>query len=131
MNKIEKHEKTTIKNIFANKGEEYFRNLESTFIKEASSRKGYLISLGGGAVMKESNMQSLLKTSLVISLVRDVSHISNKEFINRPLCSCKAQLADLISERKSLYKKYSDEEITNDSLENVIKKIGEILWSFM
>ena len=128
---IEKHEKTTIENIFANKGEGYFRNLESAFIKETSSKKGNLISLGGGAVMKESNMQSLLKTSLVISLKRDVSHISNKEFINRPLCSCKEQLTDLISERKNLYKKYSDVEITNDSLETVIKKIGEILWSFM
>ena len=72
-------------------------------------------------------MELILKNSLVVSLSRNISDIKDNEFINRPLCTCKSQLLELISARASLYKKYSDLEIENDSFEKSIKKIGEIL----
>ena len=127
-NEIEKQEGSKIAEIFAEKGEQYFRRLESSLIEKYSTSKGNIISLGGGSVLSENNMNNILNLSLVISLSRNPSTIQEKEFVNRPLCTCKAQLVDLISKRKRLYEKYSDLHIENDgSMEKVIEKIGEIL----
>ena len=130
-NEIEKQERSKIAEIFAEKGEPYFRSLESSLIEKYSNLKGIIISLGGGSVLFENNMNNILNSSLVISLSRDPSIIQEKEFVNRPLCTCKGQLVDLISKRKRLYEKYSDLHIKNDgSIEKAIERIGEILWSF-
>ena len=128
---IEKREQRTISAIFKENGENYFRKIESSLLKEVSGFKGYIISLGGGAVLNKENMELILKNSLVVSLKRNISDIKDNEFINRPLCTCKSQLLELISVRALLYKKYSDLEIENDSFEKSIKKIGEILWNSM
>lgn len=125
---IEKRENKKISEIFTNNGEDYFRSIESSLIKEVSNQKGNLISLGGGAVLNKENMQNILKYSLIVSLKRDIKTINDNEFVNRPLCNCREQLMALITNRQDLYKKYSDIEIVNDgSFESIFKKIGEIL----
>lgn len=45
---IEKHEKAKICRIFQEKGEDYFRYLETKIIKEVSSLDRCVISTGGG-----------------------------------------------------------------------------------
>lgn len=45
---IAEKEKSSIKDIFAYKGESYFRHLESLFIESFSTQKGHIIATGGG-----------------------------------------------------------------------------------
>src|SRR2546423_1613587 len=49
----------SIKDIFANQGEEAFRQLEEQVIKEGSLLSGHVISVGGGAVVREANRNVL------------------------------------------------------------------------
>jgi len=53
-NYIERKTGKTISEIFAESGEQYFRDLEYEAAKELSLKKGYVISAGGGTpCMKE------------------------------------------------------------------------------
>ena len=50
---LEEKENRIISDIFSNEGEEYFRNLETKYLKELSEKEGLIISTGGGAVKKK------------------------------------------------------------------------------
>ena len=49
---IEKQEKTKIKDIFSEKGEDYFRSVETTIFEELMYGNEIVISTGGGLVIK-------------------------------------------------------------------------------
>ena len=49
---IERQEGCSISEIFATKGEECFRQLESNLVEKLSGEGGYIISTGGGVVEK-------------------------------------------------------------------------------
>ena len=66
---IEEKEGMTISNIFAEKGEEYFRNLETAVIKELMLRdKPTIFSTGGGMPLREENAQLLKELGVVVYL---------------------------------------------------------------
>src|SRR5215218_3962783 len=48
-----------IKDIFELQGEERFRDLESEAVKEVMARKDVVISMGGGAVLREENREAI------------------------------------------------------------------------
>lgn len=84
---IEERENTTIVNIFEVKGEEYFRKLESSMLKELADRKNVVISLGGGTISSKENFDFVHKTGFVIYLkaTAEVLYGRLKNKINRPL----------------------------------------------
>lgn len=51
-----------INGIFEEQGEEYFRKLETEYLKKVSVYQNYIISLGGGTIAFNDNL-SILKTS--------------------------------------------------------------------
>ncbi len=58
-----------INQIFAQKGEEYFRTVEAEVVGElAKSLRGGVISLGGGAVLRAENVQNLKETGRIVYL---------------------------------------------------------------
>jgi shikimate kinase len=57
-----------IPELFALHGEEGFRTLERTVIEEVSKIQDLVISLGGGAVLRDDNVASLLLTSVIVHL---------------------------------------------------------------
>lgn len=60
---IEKHESRTISSIFENEGEETFREIESSYLRELLAQSGAkIISLGGGTVCNQNNL-ILIKSS--------------------------------------------------------------------
>lgn len=129
---IIKHENgKSIESIFNEKGEAYFRQIESKIIKEYSSKVGYIISLGGGAILNKENLNVIRPNSIIFNVKRDVKSINENEIKNRPLCKCKNDLLKLIENRKEIYAKYADFEIDNSgSLENSIKQIWRCLWRY-
>ena len=66
---IEKKQNTTISEIFAMKGEEAFRDMETETVKELSDTlDNCVISVGGGLVLREVNRELLRKLGTVVYL---------------------------------------------------------------
>jgi len=84
---IEKRENMKISEIFAIKGEPYFRKIESEIIKEVSKKDKCVISTGGGVVLKEENMNELEKNGIIINLSASPDKIFERTSLDksRPL----------------------------------------------
>jgi len=127
---VNKTGKTTIQ-LFEN-GEEYFRDIESETCKELAEYDNILISTGGGVIKRKSNIDVLSKEGLIIFLDRPVDNILGDVDVSfRPLLKDgKEKLLKLYDERYTLYNKYADEIVLNNSdVRVVIDKIKEIIKS--
>jgi shikimate kinase len=65
---IEKHEGIKIVELFERKGEDYFRRIETTFLKNFSEDEKSIISLGGGAIASDVNFGIIKSTGKIIYL---------------------------------------------------------------
>ena len=121
---LEEKENRIISDIFSNEGEEYFRNLETKYLKELSEKEGFIISTGGGAVKKKENIDILKKNGIVIFLNREINDISKENHKHRPLLQDINNIQKLYDERIDLYKKYSDIIIkNNDDMDIIVDRI--------
>lgn len=87
---VEAEEQQTIAEIFAARGERHFRALEAAAIRSASSLRGQVVAVGGGAVLDPGNVTNLRGTGDVVWLDAPVSalvmHLSaDAEQVTRPL----------------------------------------------
>ena len=107
---IEKKEKTSIREIFAAKGEAYFRKAEKEAIEKASLMKSVVIDAGGGAVIDPENVENLKKKSTLICLWAEPEVIleRTKKYTHRPLLSAGeglAKIKELMDHRKPFYER--------------------------
>jgi shikimate kinase len=65
---IERAEGMKVRDIFSQKGEAYFRQLEKTALREVLQRQEQVIATGGGVVMDEENLKILQEKSLLVCL---------------------------------------------------------------
>ncbi len=105
---IEKEAGMEIKEIFALHGEEYFRDLESEVIKRFKNKKGAVISLGGGAVIRRENIDLLRENNVVFCLSADIDRVFENIGSNtasRPLLSGKTreEAKKLLDDRREAY----------------------------
>src|SRR3972149_1160701 len=66
---IVKSEGMPIAEIFKRHGEPYFRDVEARVLKEISKRKNAVISTGGGAVLREENIEALRLNGVLVCLM--------------------------------------------------------------
>lgn len=130
---IEEQEGMKISEIFQDKSEEYFRQVETNIIQKFSNMKNQIISLGGGAFENKQNRQCLFNTGIVFYLYASVDILYDriKEQKNRPLLLCespKKKLEELLILRENNYKKSnviidtsykSIDEITDEIIRNI------------
>jgi shikimate dehydrogenase len=64
-----------ISDIFAQKGEEYFRNIEALAVKETAKKNGVVIATGGGAVLRQENVTALKQNGVIFFLNRPLEDI--------------------------------------------------------
>ena len=105
---IEKQEQKTIPQIFKEKGEPYFRNLEKQKIKEFKNKDGYVVSTGGGLGADEENMKIMKQNGIVVWLDVSLDEVLNrcKGDTNRPLLNQPLEnLSNLYNQRKKVYSK--------------------------
>lgn len=127
---IEKLTNLKIKEIFTQFGEEKFREIESNIIDQLSKKRGVIISLGGGSLIKQENARKIMTNSTIIFINRDLSFIkkNKKAKLTRPLLKNEIEIDKLYLERYNIYHKYSDIEInTNGTKLNTLNKILEAL----
>lgn len=65
---IEDKERKKITQIFSEKGEEYFREIENRVLMELSSLSNHIIALGGGTIASDNNLKIIKQTGLLIYL---------------------------------------------------------------
>lgn len=119
---IEKLENRAISDIFAENGEEYFRNVESQIIKEIALKTGCVISTGGGAILKSENIKNLRKNGKIYFLDRPLQKLFPTS--DRPTANNEEKIRELFNARYPIYKKVADKIIdANQSAEKVAKEI--------
>lgn len=129
---IEEREKMTIPQIFEKYGEGYFRDVETDVIKSLADKKGAVISLGGGAVIRRENIDLLRKKHLVFCLNADIERVYKNIGANtasRPLLSGKTmeEAKELLNSRKEAYANCDYAlDVTNMEKEHTADKILEI-----
>lgn len=107
---VERKAGKTIPEIFADDGEEVFRQLETQVLAELGKRSGLVIATGGGCVTREENFPLLHQNSRIVWLKRCPTSLPTK---GRPL-SQKISPAVLYDQRRYLYKAFSDAAVDND-----------------
>jgi len=75
---IESRSGTTIAEIFADSGEDAFRDLEATVVADLCSRSTTVIAMGGGAVLREENQKCLANCQAVVWLTASAEAIQER-----------------------------------------------------
>ena len=109
--------------IILEKGEEYFRNLETDAVRTAAKQTGTVISVGGGAVLREENVDTLKQNGILVYLDRPLDELISD---GRPLS---VNIEKLYEERKEFYEKAADIKIKSQptpeqTADEVIKALG-------
>lgn len=128
---IVEKEKMTIDEMFE-KGEDYFRDIESSGVKDICKWENTVIATGGGVVKRQENIDILKENGFIIFIDRPIENIiSDVDTDTRPLLKeGKERLYKLLEERYKLYQDCCHIEIINDGeLENLIEKLLLILES--
>ena len=105
---IEDKLKMSIKEIFKEKGELYFRKLEETTTLEESKKKNIIISLGGGAFINSKIRKNILSNSKSFWLDMDTTLLEARlnKSKERPLLAgknLKESIVKIYKERKNTY----------------------------
>ena len=108
--------------IINEKGEEYFRNLESKVCAELSSVSNGIIATGGGAVLREENVRLLKHNGILFFLDRKLEKI--RPTASRPLSNSIEKLKAVYKERYPIYKSAADYSI--ESNENVMDSANKV-----
>jgi shikimate kinase len=130
---IEQETGSKISEIFAKKGELYFRELETKTIKLLTVLDKTVISCGGGVVLKAENMDELEKCCLIICLTAGPEIILERtKGSSRPLLSVKEPLLkikEMLKTREPFYKRAKFTIDTSKlSVQDTVKEIiGKVL----
>lgn len=101
----------TIPEIFAEDGEEVFRDYETQVLAELGKQSGLVIATGGGCVTKERNYDLLHQNGQIYWVVRDLSALSTE---GRPL-SQQNSLREMYRVREPMYFRFMDWLIHNNT----------------
>lgn len=108
---IEKEEKRQIKDIFAEEGEEAFRNMETAYLRKLQDREeDMIVSCGGGIILREENIELMQKAGEVIYLKASPYTIYKrvKNSDKRPILNGHMNveyISDLMEKRLPFYEK--------------------------
>ena len=125
---IEERQGMTVSEIFATKGELFFRDLETGALKELLEEKELMvISVGGGLPLREENRRLLQQLGHVIYLKAEPETIYNrvKGDTTRPLLQTEnpmEKIREMLGQREEKYQVAADKIVTVDD-----KDLSEIL----
>lgn len=117
---ITEGESRPIPKIFEEKGEEYFRALETEAVKTAGKEKGLVIATGGGAVTREENYFPLSQNGIIVFINRDAKKLPTE---GRPLSQQNGVKA-LYEKRLPMYRAFADIEIDGNG---TVEETAEII----
>jgi shikimate kinase len=127
---IEQHENQTIAEIFATKGEEYFRLIESQKLKHwAWAATAFVMATGGGAPCFHNGIDVINQSGISIFLDLPIREILNrlKNNSTRPLLGLslrekEEKLKDLLIKRQATYER-ANIRVQSSDVTNLVQKI--------
>ncbi|TRZ48902.1 shikimate kinase [bacterium] len=133
---IELKEKRIIPEIFAKKGEPYFRKIERQALEKVAKEKNFVVACGGGIVIDADNVKTMKATGRMICLTATPAVIWERacNFKHRPLLNVpdpKKQIELLLKLRAPYYalvdktidtSKISVKEAADKITKSIIKK---------
>ena len=122
---IEKKEGKKVREIFSEKGETYFRQLEKQALSEVLEHKEQVIATGGGVIMDEENLQLLKNKTLLVCLTASTDAILKRvgNGAKRPLlkgANRKERIEQLMGQRE---KNYAQAHLCVDTSESTIDQV--------
>jgi shikimate kinase len=107
---IEKRAGCTVSELFAEKGEEYFRDLERKVSEELGKAEGAVIACGGGLPLQENCMAALKQYGVVIWLRRDPGETyDGLDISGRPLAQQgREAFLERFARREPVYRRWAD-----------------------
>ena len=130
--RIEIEQKRKISDIFAEDGEETFRDMETNLLKHLQDREeGFVLSIGGGMPVREENRTLLRNLGTVVYLKTSKAEIIRRVSgdKNRPLLQggdLDEKVTNLMKAREQIYKDIAHKEVVTDG-KNPQKVVNEIL----
>ena len=131
---IVREQRMSISDIFAKKGEEYFRNLETDLVKKISAMDNIVVSCGGGTVMRQCNVDEMKKNGTIVLLTAEPQTVYQRvrNSHNRPLLEENMNpeyIGKLMEERKTKYEAAADFIVKTDgrSAKEICLEIKECL----
>ncbi|MBI4978892.1 MAG: shikimate kinase [Spirochaetes bacterium] len=132
---IREREQTTISGIFADKGESYFRTVESAVLADLLSRDNIVLSTGGGIIVSENNRRLLHENAFVVYLSCPVSILIERiaAGTDRPALLPGQSLTDEVTQlytlRRPLYESCAHMTLDTGTLsaEDAATAIGKLL----
>ena len=103
---IEKRCGCAISELIKRKGEKYFRDLETQVIKDVSAKGCQIISTGGGAVLRDENVNALKRNGKLFFINASPDRLTPTD--NRPLSDTAEKLKKLYEDRIDIYKSTAD-----------------------
>ena len=118
-----------ITDIFSQKGEKYFREIETQELKKFENQSNFVLSTGGGVILKDENIKILKDLGQVFYLSAKSETIYNriKNQKHRPLLNTqnpKKTIEEILSKRLEKYEKSGEKIITDNK--NAKEIAGEI-----
>ena len=128
-NVIERDSRRKISDIFAEDGEDGFRQLESEAVNRVSKLYNYVISTGGGVVLKEENVAKLKESGVVFCLsatpeeiYKRVGHQTHRPLLQTP--DAMETIRSMLADRAPYYAQADyTVETTGKSFGEVMEKI--------
>lgn len=130
---IEEKEGCSISEIFAQKGESYFRQVEAEVAEELSQKEGLVIATGGGVVLNSRNVDALQSSGVGIRLTASPEVIFQriKGETHRPLLlgpDPLKRIATLLARREPYYGRVEHRIDTSRlPLEQVVEEVVRIV----
>ena len=124
-----------ISDIFSTHGEAYFRDLETETVKMLTEQDGLVISVGGGLVLRQENVELLQKNGKIIFLDAGLETLVQRlrADTERPLLQTEedleTRLRKLLSERAPIYERVADFTVNVD--EKTPEEIGREIMSLV
>ena len=116
---IEQEQGMTISDIFKDKGEKYFRDVETALMKKLSGEKGLVVSCGGGVVLRPENVSAMKDSGSIILLTASPQTVYSRvrRSTNRPILNGNMNIeyiSRLMEKRQPLYTAAADLIISTD-----------------
>lgn len=107
---IVKAQGVPINEIFGKRGEPAFRDIETEMIRKVSGKRNVIISTGGGAVLRQENMEILREHGVIVCLWADPETVLRRTKGNneRPLLQVEdplKKITELLEFRRPFYEK--------------------------
>lgn len=121
---ISKNENMRIPEIFEKHGEEYFRNLETEFLKEMQKKEKCIISCGGGMVLRKENVELMKQNGVVVLLTATPETILSRveRGKDRPILNGHMNveyIEELMEARREYYEAAGELVIVTDGKETI------------